>query len=58
VIREKSGLPKGYKIKRVDAIAISHGHSDHTDDLIPLPPESEPKVVAIYEWPSHFAKKE
>jgi L-ascorbate metabolism protein UlaG (beta-lactamase superfamily) len=56
-IRENPAYPKGYKIKRVDAIAISHGHSDHTDDLIPLAAEFEPKVVAIYEVASHFAKK-
>ncbi|HMJ60584.1 MAG TPA: metal-dependent hydrolase [Bryobacteraceae bacterium] len=56
-IRENPAYPKGYKIKRVDAIAISHGHSDHTDDLIPLATEFEPKVVAIYEVASHFAKK-
>ena len=56
-IRENPAYPKGYKIKRVDAIAISHGHSDHTDDLIPLATEFEPKVVAIYEVAAHFAKK-
>jgi L-ascorbate metabolism protein UlaG (beta-lactamase superfamily) len=56
-IRENPAYPKGDKIKRVDAIAISHGHSDHTDDLIPLATEFEPKVVAIYEVASHFAKK-
>jgi L-ascorbate metabolism protein UlaG (beta-lactamase superfamily) len=56
-IRENPAYPKNYKIKRVDAIAISHGHSDHTDDVIPLATEFEPKVVAIYEVASHFAKK-
>jgi len=56
-IRENPAYPKDYKIKRVDAIAISHGHSDHTDDLIPLATEFEPKVVAIYEVAAHFAKK-
>jgi L-ascorbate metabolism protein UlaG (beta-lactamase superfamily) len=56
-IRENPAYPKNYKIKRVDAIAISHGHFDHTDDVIPLATEFEPKVVAIFEVASHFAKK-
>jgi L-ascorbate metabolism protein UlaG (beta-lactamase superfamily) len=56
-IRENPAYPKGYKIQRVDAIGISHGHSDHTDDVIPLATEFEPKVVAIFEVASYFAKK-
>jgi len=56
-IRENPAYPKNYKIKRVDAIAISHGHFYHTDDVIPLATEFEPKVVAIFEVASHFAKK-
>jgi L-ascorbate metabolism protein UlaG (beta-lactamase superfamily) len=56
-IRENPAYPQGYKIKRVDAISISHGHFDHTDDLVPLAAEFQPKVVAIFEVASHFAKK-
>jgi L-ascorbate metabolism protein UlaG (beta-lactamase superfamily) len=50
-------FPKDYKIKRVDAIAISHAHSDHTDGLIALAKEFEPKVVAIFEVATYFGSK-
>jgi L-ascorbate metabolism protein UlaG (beta-lactamase superfamily) len=56
-IEENPAYPKGYKIQRVDAIAISHGHSDHTGDVVPLAKQFEPKVVAIYEVASYFATK-
>ena len=41
--------PKGYDIKRVDVIALTHGHSDHTGDAIPLAKKFSSKVAAIYE---------
>lgn len=56
-IRENPAYPKSYKIKRADAIAISHGHSDHVGDVVPLAAEFEPKVVGIYEVASYFAQK-
>jgi L-ascorbate metabolism protein UlaG (beta-lactamase superfamily) len=56
-IEENPAYPKNYKIQRVDAIAISHAHSDHTGDVIPLAKQFEPKVVAIYEVASYFATK-
>jgi len=56
-IEENPAYPEGYKIQRVDAIAISHGHFDHTGDVIPLAKQFEPKVVAIFEVASHFATK-
>jgi len=49
--------PKGYKIKKVDAIAASHAHYDHVNDLLPLAKEFSPKVVAIFETASWFEKK-
>jgi L-ascorbate metabolism protein UlaG (beta-lactamase superfamily) len=49
--------PKGYKIKKVDAIAISHAHFDHTNDVIPLAKEFRPKVIAIFETASWLEKK-
>jgi L-ascorbate metabolism protein UlaG (beta-lactamase superfamily) len=56
-IEENPAYPKNYEIQRVDAIAISHAHSDHTGDVIPLARQFEPKVVAIYEVASYFAAK-
>ena len=49
--------PKGFKIKKADAIALSHAHFDHTNDVIPLAKEFEPKVIAIVETASWFEKK-
>jgi L-ascorbate metabolism protein UlaG (beta-lactamase superfamily) len=41
--------PKGYKIGRVDTIAITHGHFDHIHDAIPLAGRFSPAVVGIFE---------
>jgi L-ascorbate metabolism protein UlaG (beta-lactamase superfamily) len=42
-------FPKGYNFDRVDVIAITHGHSDHTGDLLPLAKKFGSKVIATYE---------
>lgn len=34
---------------RVDLILVTHGHSDHFADVIPLAQKYKPKVIAIYE---------
>lgn len=49
--------PKDYKIQKVDAIAISHAHFDHVNDVIPLAKKFQPKVVAVFETASWFEKK-
>ena len=39
--------PTGYKLKRVDAIALSHAHFDHSNDVIPLAKEFSPKLIPL-----------
>jgi L-ascorbate metabolism protein UlaG (beta-lactamase superfamily) len=49
--------PASYKIDRVDAIALSHGHFDHVNDVLPLATEFAPKIVGIFEVASYFETK-
>jgi L-ascorbate metabolism protein UlaG (beta-lactamase superfamily) len=49
--------PTGYKIQQVDAIAVSHAHFDHTNDVVPLAKKFDAKVVAIFETSAWFEKK-
>lgn len=56
-IEGNPAYPKDYKIQKVDAIAISHAHFDHVNDVIPLSKKFAPKVVAIFETASWFEKK-
>lgn len=50
-------FPRDYKLSKVDAIAVSHGHFDHTNDVLPLAKKFHPKIVAIFEIASFFEKK-
>lgn len=56
-IEGNPAFPKGYKLKRVDAISISHAHSDHMNDVVPVAKRFQPKVVAIFETASWLEKK-
>ena len=37
------------KIQKLDYILVSHGHSDHVGDTIPLQKKTNAKIVAAYE---------
>lgn len=49
--------PADYKIKKVDAIAISHAHFDHINDVLPLAKKFGPKIIAIFETAAWLEKK-
>jgi L-ascorbate metabolism protein UlaG (beta-lactamase superfamily) len=49
--------PKDYTISKVNAIALSHAHFDHSNDVLPLAKKHEPKIVAIFETASWLERK-
>ena len=56
-IEGNPAAPKGHKLSKVDAIAISHAHFDHANDVLPLAKKYSPKIVAIFETASWLEKK-
>jgi len=50
--------PPGLKsISRLDAIFLSHAHTDHFGDLLALAKQHHPKIVAIFETCLYIAEK-
>jgi L-ascorbate metabolism protein UlaG (beta-lactamase superfamily) len=45
------------KLGHLDLILVTHGHSDHTGDVIPVARESGAQVVAPFELSLYFQKK-
>ncbi len=56
-IEGNPAYPKDYKIAKVDAIALSHAHFDHANDVLPLAKKFKPQIIAIFETASFFEKK-
>lgn len=56
-IEGNPAYPKDHKVEKVDAMALSHAHYDHTNDVLPLAKKFSPKLVAIYETAAYFEKK-
>jgi L-ascorbate metabolism protein UlaG (beta-lactamase superfamily) len=46
------------KFDQVDLVLVTHGHSDHFADVVPIAKQYKPKVVAIYETGLFLQSKE
>jgi L-ascorbate metabolism protein UlaG (beta-lactamase superfamily) len=49
--------PAGARIDKADVICVSHGHSDHTTDVVPIARATGAPVVAVYELANYFQGK-
>ena len=57
-ITQNSKYPQGYKLpEKLDYILLTHGHSDHIADVVPVAAEHGSQVIAIYELATWVAKK-
>ncbi|HEX7360189.1 MAG TPA: metal-dependent hydrolase [Bryobacteraceae bacterium] len=56
-IEGNPAFPKGYQFDRIDAIALSHAHSDHTNDALPLAKKFNAKLIAMVELAGWLGQK-
>jgi len=49
--------PPGARIDKADVICVSHGHSDHITDVVPIARATGAPVVAIFELATYFQSK-
>jgi L-ascorbate metabolism protein UlaG (beta-lactamase superfamily) len=49
--------PPGTTIDKADVICVTHGHSDHTTDVVPIARATGAPVVAIFELANYFQGK-
>jgi len=49
--------PAGAKIDKADVICVTHGHSDHTTDVVPIARATGAPVVAVFELANYFQGK-
>ena len=49
--------PAGAKIDKADIICVTHGHSDHTTDVVPIARATGATVVGIFELANYFQGK-
>jgi L-ascorbate metabolism protein UlaG (beta-lactamase superfamily) len=49
--------PANAKIDKADVICVSHGHSDHTGDVVGIARATGAAVVAVYELANYFQSK-
>ncbi len=49
--------PADAKIDKADVICVTHGHSDHTGDVLPVARGTGAPVVAVFELANYFQSK-
>jgi len=49
--------PSNVKIDKADVICVTHGHSDHTTDVVPIARATGAPVVAVIELANYFQGK-
>jgi L-ascorbate metabolism protein UlaG (beta-lactamase superfamily) len=49
--------PPGARVDKADIICVSHGHSDHTADVVPIARATGAVVVAVFELANYLESK-